>query len=80
VHFHGIDDVSHAYGPDSEAVFNKIAETDEWIGQLAAGWQGEILVTADHGQHESADQAGRRGVHGDFLSSDIFVPILAREK
>lgn len=85
VHFHGIDDVQHAYAPYSKEAFAKIAATDHMVEQLAADWSGRILIVADHGQHEQDEEtatgeyAGKKGGHGDFRASDILVPLLIRE-
>ena len=82
IHLHGIDDVSHKYGPNSEETLFKIAQTDEWAGELFARWDGKIIVIADHGQHETAEGSGDSeyadyaGTHGAFLASDILVPLL----
>lgn len=81
VHLHGIDDSGHAYGPRAQETLRKIAQTDQWFAQLAAAWQGRILVAADHGQHENdgsgdAYYADKRGVHGAFAPSDLYVPFL----
>lgn len=81
VHFHGIDDTSHANGPDAQATIDKISETDEMFGMLAEKWTGKIIVIADHGQHENDgngddEYADKTGIHGAFASSDIVVPLL----
>lgn len=83
VHFHGIDDTGHAYGPLSPENLEKIARTDAWVGELLSAWDGTVLLSADHGQHEndgSGDSAyaDKRGVHGDFAASDLLVPLLTR--
>ena len=82
IHLHGIDDISHKYGPNSEETLSKIAQTDEWAGELIDGWDGKIIVIADHGQHATAEGGGDSeyadyaGTHGAFLASDILVPLL----
>ncbi|MDO4581903.1 MAG: alkaline phosphatase family protein [Bacillota bacterium] len=72
VHFHGIDDVEHQYGPHSDQAYAKLAATDAMAGQLLAAWPGAVIVCSDHGQHPTEDGGG----HGDFRASDILVPLL----
>jgi len=80
VHFHGVDDVSHTFGPESEEAAEKIKQIDGYFGELSDGWSGKIIVVADHGQHENdgGDPAYENlaGKHGSFTASDIFVPFL----
>ena len=85
VHFHGIDDVSHATGPMSERTLEEISRVDEYIGLLTQQWNGRIIVTADHGQHNNdgngdSEYEDYTGVHGAFVQSDIYVPILTNWK
>lgn len=82
VHFHGIDDVSHAYGPGSSELREKIIETDAMLGELTALWEGLVIITADHGQHENdgggdPEYSDKKGSHGSFLASDLLVPIIS---
>lgn len=81
VHFHSVDDASHDSGPWSENARQALIRADQWCRELAGDWQGKVIITADHGQHDndgSGDPAyaGRGGTHGDFAPSDIFIPIL----
>ncbi|MGE4484614.1 MAG: alkaline phosphatase family protein [Oscillospiraceae bacterium] len=81
VHLHGIDDTSHAYGPDSAELLEKAKQTDKWVGQLVSAWDGGVIITADHGQHTydgtgNDEYAGKTGTHGDFRYEDIFIPII----
>lgn len=83
VHFHGVDDASHAYGPGSPEADAAIADADARCGKLLAAWDGRVVILADHGQHVQDGTgdpayADRRGTHGDFAPSDIFVPFLTR--
>lgn len=75
VHFHGIDDISHQYGPQTDETMQKIADTDFQVGKLIELWNGKIIVIADHGQHSSND-GEHSGNHGTFTSQDLFVPLL----
>lgn len=83
VHFHSVDDASHEYGPGSDEARKALVRADEWVGELLSAWDGRVLITADHGQHEQdgtgdAAYSDRRGTHGDFAVSDIFVPYFER--
>lgn len=79
VHFHGIDDTCHKYAPHSQEALAVIAKTDKLVMELCRMWDGQIVITADHGQHEVYEN-GKKGNHGDFLASDMFVPLLTREE
>lgn len=81
VHFHGIDDTSHENGPMAQQTLDEIKCVDEYVGRLMQEWNGKVIVTADHGQHTNdgnGDSAYNdyTGVHGAFVQSDIYVPIL----
>ena len=69
-HFHGIDDRGHSYGPYSDEAMNYINKMDNYIKQLSEVWDGKIILTADHGMHETLEG----GSHGDCRSSDMIVP------
>ena len=81
VHFHSVDDASHANGPHSDEARAALETVDAWCAQLIGAWDGAVIVTADHGQHEN-DGTGdpayqdRSGTHGDFAASDIFIPFM----
>ena len=83
VHFHGVDDASHAYGPGSAEADAAIADADARCSELLSAWDGRVVILADHGQHVQDGTgdpayADRRGTHGDFAPSDIFVPFITR--
>ena len=75
VHFHGLDDISHAHGPKSPEAVNKLIELDNKIANLAANWPGAIVIASDHGQH---DDGKGKGVHGEFRAEDILTPLFTR--
>jgi len=75
VHFHGIDDSGHNYGPLGEKTIQVIKETDNYISQLAEMWDGKIIITSDHGMHTTSNG----GDHGLVLYEDMFVPYLVTE-
>lgn len=81
VHFHSVDDASHANGPYSDEARAALEAVDAWCSQLIGEWDGAVIVTADHGQHEN-DGTGdpayreRSGTHGDFAASDIYIPLM----
>jgi predicted AlkP superfamily pyrophosphatase or phosphodiesterase len=78
VHFHGIDDACHNFAPHSQEALTVINKTDELVRELCRMWPGKVIITADHGQHE-VDEDGKKGNHGDFRASDLFIPLLTRE-
>jgi hypothetical protein len=72
VHFHGIDDHATTYGPYAPETLEKIAYIDGLVADLAAAWSGRIIITADHGLHQTP--AG--GDHGVFCAEDMLVPYI----
>lgn len=76
VHFHGIDDVGHTYGPDTPEDAAAIAGVDAAVGELLAALPSETLVIifADHGMH-AVQEEGRQGNHGHLIARDMLVPV-----
>jgi predicted AlkP superfamily pyrophosphatase or phosphodiesterase len=81
VHFHGIDDAGHTYGPGTAEEEASIRQVDAAMGQLLADLPAEVLivVVADHGMH-SAVEEGKLGNHGSLIERDMFVPILLTKR
>ncbi len=76
IHFHGIDDQGHNYGPDAPAERTKISEVDAAVEQIIAAAPADTLVIifADHGMHH-VDEQGRQGNHGHLIERDMIIPI-----
>ncbi len=70
VHFHGIDDRGHSYGPFSDEAMHYISSIDRSIEKLSEIWRDNIVITSDHGMHETIEG----GSHGVCQSSDMIVP------
>ncbi|MFA9422922.1 MAG: alkaline phosphatase family protein, partial [Sedimentibacter sp.] len=70
VHFHGIDDRGHSYGPEADETMLYIKLIDSYISELSNIWDGTIILTADHGMHETENG----GTHGECRYSDMVVP------
>jgi 2,3-bisphosphoglycerate-independent phosphoglycerate mutase len=68
VHFHAIDDAGHAGDEAKQAA--RIKEADAYVRALAEGFDGRVIVTADHGMHREDAVMG----HGKFLPRDMIVP------
>lgn len=73
VHFHGIDDASHNYGPTSEEAKDRTRTIDEYLKRLTQGFTGRLIISADHGQHTGVDG---KGEHGTDCSEDLQVPYI----
>ncbi|MBC7248901.1 MAG: alkaline phosphatase family protein [Anaerolineae bacterium] len=80
VHFHGIDDVGHEYGPLTPPEEAKISEVDGYVGDIVDRLPPGTLVIlfADHGMH-TVQEGERLGNHGSLLARDVFIPILLYE-
>jgi hypothetical protein len=76
VHFHGIDDAGHTYGPGAPEECATIRTEDAAVGQLIEAMPSDtlILIFADHGMHW-VNEGGRLGNHGHLIERDMFIPI-----
>ncbi len=81
IHFHGIDDSGHSYGPESQQVNTKIIEIDNYFGKLLTILPDNTLIIlfADHGMH-TVNEEGRSGNHGNLIYSDMFIPVIVNTK
>ena len=80
VHFHGIDDAGHTYGPGAIEEEAAIRQVDAAVGQILAAVPPDTLVIifADHGMHR-VEEDGRLGNHGHLIERDMLIPILIIE-
>lgn len=75
VHFHGIDDDAHSYGPYAPEVGARMALIDEYVRYLVENWgSGVVIITADHGLHRIYDNPYRLGDHYKFCHENMIVP------
>ncbi len=72
VHFHSIDDAGHDFGDTAAETMDRIKILDSYVEMLVSGWDGHVIVTADHGMHPTPDG----GSHGEFRYEDMFVPYI----
>lgn len=81
VHFHGIDDAGHTYGPGTPEEEAVIREVDAAVSEILAALPDNtlILIFADHGMHE-VEEEGRLGNHGNLIERDMFIPIWITSK
>ncbi len=76
VHFHGIDDRGHNFGPYSDEVMDYIQTIDEYLQNLSEVWDGNIILVPDHGMYETTEGGG----HGIVYQSDMVVPYFIKYK
>ena len=76
VHFHGIDDAGHTYGPGAPEEAAAIREVDAAVGEILAALPGNtlVLIFADHGMH-TVNEEERLGNHGNLIARDMLIPI-----
>lgn len=76
VHFHGIDDVGHTYGPNTPEEDAAIDGVDTAVGEILATLPPDTLalIFADHGMH-AVQEEGRLGNHGNLIERDMLVPV-----
>ncbi|MDP2965961.1 MAG: alkaline phosphatase family protein [Pelolinea sp.] len=81
IHFHGIDDLGHTFGPGSQRVDDKIVEIDAYVGKIMDSLPENTLIIAfaDHGMH-SVTEEGRLGNHGNLIYDDMVIPIFFETK
>jgi hypothetical protein len=81
VHFHGIDDAGHSYGPGAPEEEAAIRGVDAAVGRIIEKVPPEtlIIIFADHGMH-AVEEEGRLGNHEHLSERDIFIPIWVVEK
>ncbi len=81
VHFHGIDDAGHTYGPGAPEEEATIREVDAAVGRLLEALPDKtlIIIFADHGMHQ-VEEEGRLGNHGNLIERDMFIPIIVQLK
>jgi hypothetical protein len=77
VHFHGIDDAGHTYGPGAPEEEAAIEGVDAAVGQLLQALPPRTLtiIFADHGMHpvEGEEELGN---HEFLIARDMFIPVL----
>jgi hypothetical protein len=78
IHFHEIDDMGHSYGPESTEYLDAMMFVDGYLEGLynALPESTLIVITADHGMHETVDG----GNHGTLTQKDMIIPIIFLEK
>ena len=76
IHFHGIDDRGHSYGPDSNITMDYIKKIDRYMEKISNVWKDAIILTSDHGMRE-IDEGGN---HGICRYEDMLVPYFKKEK
>ncbi len=76
VHFHGIDDTGHTYGPGAQQEEEKITEVDGAVCRILDNLPSDTLVIifADHGMHHVSGES-RLGNHGNLVARDMLIPI-----
>jgi predicted AlkP superfamily pyrophosphatase or phosphodiesterase len=77
VHFHGIDDEGHTYGPYAGEVGTRMALIDGYVQHLVENWgRGRLIVIADHGMHDNYGDPHRLGDHSRYCHEDMIVPYI----
>jgi len=81
IHFHGIDDQGHTYGPSDPKVDEKITEINGYLEQIYPALPEDTLIIffADHGMH-AVHEEGRLGNHGHLIPEDMLVPVIIKTK
>ncbi|MBN2414348.1 hypothetical protein JXO52_00825 [bacterium] len=78
VHFHGLDDLNHRWGPADERTRAHLLTLGDYCRRLRRVWPGGMLVVSDHGAHTCAGTAaGTAGGHGDFIFADMGIPLIS---
>ena len=81
IHFHGIDDAGHTYGPYSLEWNEKVSEVDGMVGQLIEQLPEKTLIVLfpDHGMHSIVGDSSL-GTHGNLRLDDMGIYIILYQK
>ncbi len=74
IHFHGIDDMGHTYGPDSQVVVEKVIKINGYLDQIIDRLPEKtmIITFADHCMHSIYGNHDK-GNHGNLIPQDMVV-------
>jgi hypothetical protein len=75
IHFHGIDDRGHKYGPLSDECMSHISEIDKYVEEIVQQTNRVAIITADHGLHKLENNT-IGGEHGKVRYEDMLVPYI----
>ena len=86
IHFHGIDDAGHTYGPGAPEEEAAIGTVDAAVGEILGALSERaladertlVLIVADHGMHLVNEEA-RLGNHGHLIARDMLIPVFVLE-
>lgn len=85
LHYHGLDDLNHSFGTKDHRTIKHFQRLWKWHQELRKNWYGNMIIISDHGAHsinngeqqnQTSDIAGTLGTHGEFIFSDMAVPII----
>lgn len=81
IHFHGIDDLGHQYGPNTDEVLDKVVEIDAYVGEICEILPENtlIIIFSDHGMHYEKEEE-EFGNHGNLINDDMVIPIIIKTK
>jgi predicted AlkP superfamily pyrophosphatase or phosphodiesterase len=82
IHFRDPDTVGHKFGADAPEKVQALKDCDEALKIImdaitAAGLRNQsvVILTADHGSHNSKDRNGKKiGVHNTTQPADVIIP------
>ena len=75
VHLHELDEKGHTYGPKHQSLFDYLEEVDKLIGEILKEYEGQLIITTDHGMHS----IGEAGGHGIMRYEDMIIPTLTKK-
>jgi predicted AlkP superfamily pyrophosphatase or phosphodiesterase len=70
--------MGHSYGPNSDEYLDAMIRVDGYLEGIVQALPENtlIVITADHGMHETDDG----GNHGTLTAKDMVIPIIFIEK
>ena len=73
IHFYGLDDTGHAYGPWSTEYITNLKNIDGYIGDIINKVANDTIfvITSDHGMHPVIGKI-HEGSHGNLIAEDMF--------
>jgi hypothetical protein len=76
--FPSVDELGHTFGLTSEKPRAALAEIDRLLAEKLAAFQGEILLSADHGLTDTHTHLDLRGIVEERVGTTIAFPMITK--
>jgi hypothetical protein len=76
--FPSVDELGHTKGFEGDESYRALIEIDELLADKLAGFEGDILVTADHGLTATSNHIDLRAVVEEEVGSTVAFPLTGK--